>query len=58
MDYPLDGAGSLWLGKPAPQLAYDARLLLNPLISHVLVSIGSQSEQESLAAGFLPVHRV
>jgi hypothetical protein len=56
MDYPLDGAGALWLGKSVPQLAYAQELLANPVFSHVLVAGDSQAEGEARAAGFTRVH--
>jgi hypothetical protein len=56
MDYPLDGAGALWLGKSVPHLAYARELLANPVFSHVLVAGGSQSEREARGAGFTRVH--
>jgi GPI mannosyltransferase 3 len=56
MDYPLDGAGALWFGNPAPHFAYDPALLRNPLVSHVLVAAHSPAEKEARGAGFSRVH--
>jgi hypothetical protein len=56
MDYPLDGAGALWFGNPAPHFGYAAALLDNPLVSHVLVVASSPREREARGAGFTRVH--
>jgi hypothetical protein len=53
IDWPINTAGGLWLGHPVPILDFEADLLANPLVSHVLVPGRSKRERQSLAAGFV-----
>lgn len=47
--------GTTWFGRPALQIHFDADLLDNQMISHVLVRLGSDNERRALAAGFAPI---